>query len=99
MTLEAIALSKAEAADALSVSSRTISYLIADGTLAARKLGARTLIDVESLRAYWASLPRGAGAPLPCTRRAAKPRRARRRGLPHSAPRSSGSSAPKHSAR
>ena len=73
MTLEAIALSKAEAADALSVSSRTISYLIADGTLVARKLGARTLIDVESLRAYRASLPRGAGAPLPCSRRAANP--------------------------
>jgi excisionase family DNA binding protein len=79
MTLEAIAYSKAEAADALSVSSRTISYLIADGTLVARKLGARTLIDVESLRAYWASLPRGAGAPLPCTRRAAKPKRRARR--------------------
>jgi hypothetical protein len=45
-----------------------ISYLITEGTLVARKLGARTLIDVESLRAYWASLPRGAGAPLPCTR-------------------------------
>jgi hypothetical protein len=32
--------------------------LIADGTLVARKLGTRTMIEAESLRAYAASLPR-----------------------------------------
>jgi excisionase family DNA binding protein len=53
----AIALSPAAAAAALGLSKRTISRLIAAGTLEARKAGKRTLVDAASLRRYYASLP------------------------------------------
>jgi hypothetical protein len=41
----------------LSISKRSLSRLIADGKIIARKEGSRMLVDVESLRAYYAVLP------------------------------------------
>jgi excisionase family DNA binding protein len=53
----AIALSRETTARALEVSTRHVSRLIASGKLIARKEGRRTLIDAESVRKYYASLP------------------------------------------
>jgi excisionase family DNA binding protein len=55
--LEPLALAPAAAARYLSISKRSLSRLIADGTIAARKAGPRTLVDVASLKAYYANLP------------------------------------------
>jgi excisionase family DNA binding protein len=55
--LEPLALAPAAAAQYLSISKRSLSRLIADGKIAARKQGPRTLVDVASLKAYYASLP------------------------------------------
>jgi excisionase family DNA binding protein len=52
-----IALSPAGAADALSVSRRTVYALLNTGKLKARKAGNRTLIPVADLEHYLASLP------------------------------------------
>ena len=41
----------------LSISKRTLSRLIAAGKIVARKEGSRTLVDVESLKAYYGRLP------------------------------------------
>ena len=56
-TLEPIALSPRDAAQLLSISKRTLSRLIGSRKIAARKDGKRTLVDVASLKAYYASLP------------------------------------------
>ena len=56
-TLEPLALSPREAAAFLSVGRRTLSRLIATGKVAARKDGSRTLVDVASLKTYYAALP------------------------------------------
>ena len=56
-TLEPIALSPRDAAQFLSISKRTLSRLIGSRKVAARKDGKRTLVDVASLKAYYASLP------------------------------------------
>ena len=56
--LEPLALAPAAAAQYLSISKRSLSRLIADGKIAARKQGPRTLVDVASLKAYYASLPK-----------------------------------------
>jgi excisionase family DNA binding protein len=55
--LEPLALAPREAARFLSISKRSISRLIADGKIIARKVGARTLVDVASLKAYYDCLP------------------------------------------
>ena len=55
-TIEPLALSPADAGKYLAISRRAISLLIADGTLPARKFGRRTLVDVEALKNYYASL-------------------------------------------
>jgi excisionase family DNA binding protein len=55
--LEPLALSPRDAAAHLSISKRTLSRLIAAGKIAARKDGVRTLVDVASLKAYYAALP------------------------------------------
>ena len=69
--IEPLALSPRDAADCLSVSKRTVSNLIADGKIEARKNGTRTLVDVASLKTYYASLPLKADhAPLVFGRRA-----------------------------
>ena len=76
--LSPLAVSPAGAASFLGISKRSISRLIADGDVIARKDGPRTLVDVESLRAYYAALPVKAGAtPLPCSTGAPHARRSR----------------------
>jgi excisionase family DNA binding protein len=55
--LQPLALAPITAARFLSISKRSLSRLIADGKIIARKDGARTLVDVESLKAYYANLP------------------------------------------
>jgi excisionase family DNA binding protein len=57
-TIEPFAMSPKAAAAALSISKRKLSILIADGVLIARKDGARTLVDFQSVKEYYASLPR-----------------------------------------
>lgn len=56
-SLEPLALSPRDAARYLSVNKRTVSRLIAAKKLTARKSGIRTLVDVASLKAYYATLP------------------------------------------
>lgn len=58
MSIEPLALSPHKAAEHLGISRRTLSRLIQSETIAARKAGPRTLVDVASLKAYWESLPR-----------------------------------------
>jgi excisionase family DNA binding protein len=50
--LQPLALAPLSAAPFLSISKRSLSRLIADGKIVARKDGTRTLVDVESLKAY-----------------------------------------------
>jgi excisionase family DNA binding protein len=64
-TLEPAALSPDGAAKYLSISRRRISILIADGILIARKDGARTLVDLASVKAYYDSLPRAVSVSIP----------------------------------
>jgi excisionase family DNA binding protein len=61
--VQPLALSPVAAAQFLSLSKRTLSRLIATGRIEARKDGSRTLVDVASLQAYYASLP--VKAPVP----------------------------------
>jgi excisionase family DNA binding protein len=56
--LEPLALSPQAAAHYLGISKRSLSRLIVDGKIIARKLGSRTLIDVAALKAYYAGLPK-----------------------------------------
>jgi hypothetical protein len=55
--LQPLALAPLSAARFLSISKRSLSRLIAEGKVVARKEGTRTLVDVESLKGYYASLP------------------------------------------
>jgi excisionase family DNA binding protein len=55
--LEPLALSPRDAAQYLSISKRSLSRLIAARKIAARKDGPRTLVDVASIKAYYAALP------------------------------------------
>jgi excisionase family DNA binding protein len=61
--LQPLALSPVAAAQFLSISKRSLSRLVAAGKIVARKDGSRTLVDVASLKAYYASLPVKAVAP------------------------------------
>jgi excisionase family DNA binding protein len=66
--METLALSPRDAAVFLAVSKRTLTRLIADKKIEARKSGPRTLVDVASLKAYYASLPKiTRPAPLYCS--------------------------------
>lgn len=56
--LEPLALSPRDAAQFLSISKRTLSRLIRVRKIEARKHGPRTLVDVASLKAYYAGLPK-----------------------------------------
>jgi Helix-turn-helix domain len=56
--LRPLALQPLAAAQFLSISKRSLSRLIAAGKIVARKEGSRTLVDVESLQAFYASLPK-----------------------------------------
>ena len=63
--MEPLALSPSASGRFLSVSKRTIYNLISAGKIIAKKDGHRTLVDVASIRAYYASLPDKDGpAPL-----------------------------------
>jgi excisionase family DNA binding protein len=55
--VEPAALSPEGAAEYLSISRRALYFLLADKVLIARKAGSRTLIDFESVKAYYKSLP------------------------------------------
>lgn len=55
--LQPLALPPLAAAQFLSISKRSLSRLIAAGKIVARKEGSRTLVDVKSLKAYYARLP------------------------------------------
>ena len=69
--LEPLALSPRSAANYLSISKRSLSRLIAAKKIEARKDGPRTLVDVASLKAYYASLPKKTDhAPIVFGRRA-----------------------------
>jgi excisionase family DNA binding protein len=62
--LQPLALSPVAAAQFLSISKRTLSRLVSAGKIEARKDGSRTLVDVASLKSYYASLPvKAAGVP------------------------------------
>jgi excisionase family DNA binding protein len=56
-TIEPLAISPKAAASALSITSRAVYLLLADGKLTARKLGSRTLIDYQSVTDFYRSLP------------------------------------------
>jgi excisionase family DNA binding protein len=56
--LEPLALSPRDAAQFLSISKRSLSRLIRARKIEARKHGPRTLVDLASLKAYYASLPK-----------------------------------------
>ena len=77
--VEPFAVSPREAARLLAVSRRTVSRLIRTHKLVARKHGKRTLVDVESVKAFYAGLPiKQTSSPLVFGRRAKrqlKPRR------------------------
>jgi excisionase family DNA binding protein len=71
MSFEPLSLSPRDAATMLAVSRRTVSRLIRSRKLVARKLGERTLVDYESIKTLYASLPVKADhAPLVFGRRA-----------------------------
>ena len=53
--VEKLLYSKADAAHALSISERSVSYLIANKKLAFRKLGKRTLIPASEIRRFAAA--------------------------------------------
>ncbi len=55
--LEPLAVSPREAAALLAISKRTVSHLIRSRKLVAHKHGKRTLVDVESIKAFYATLP------------------------------------------
>ncbi len=61
--IEPLALSPAAAARYLSIGKWSLSLLIADGKIAARKHAPRTLVDVASLKAFCTSLPDKGGHP------------------------------------
>lgn len=64
-TIEPLALSPEDAAAFLSISRRSLSDLISAETVEAKKHGVRTLVDVESLKAYYASLPKAVSGSIP----------------------------------
>ena len=55
--LDPLAVSPREAASLLAISKRTVSRLIRSRKLVARKVGMRTLVDAESVKAFYATLP------------------------------------------
>jgi hypothetical protein len=56
-TIEPAALSRKGTVAYLSLSMRTVSSLIADGTLIAKQSGGRTLVDFDSVKKYYQGLP------------------------------------------
>jgi excisionase family DNA binding protein len=72
-TIEPLALSPDEAAALLSVNKRTIYRLITGKKLIARKLGACTLVDYQSVKRHYESLPPVSGASIPNAPQRARP--------------------------
>jgi hypothetical protein len=64
-TIFPLALSPEDAAAFLSISRRALSDLIAGDTVLAKKHGARTLVDVASLKTYYGGLPRAVTGSIP----------------------------------
>ncbi len=63
--LQPLAMPPGAAARYIGISKRHLYRLLAVGTVTARKDGRRTLVDVASLKAYYANLPEHAtGDPL-----------------------------------
>jgi len=62
-----------ESAVVLGVSQWNVKDLLRQGVLTARKIGRRTLIDADSLKTYWNSLPPARFAP-PVDQKAARQR-------------------------
>ena len=60
-----LALSPKAAAAILSISRRKLDLLIADGVLKARKDGSRTLVDYQSVKAYYEGLPAKISVSIP----------------------------------
>ena len=58
MVLEPLVLGVKDAATFVGLSKSRLYELIAEGTIEARKLGARTVVPVASLRSYVANAPR-----------------------------------------
>jgi excisionase family DNA binding protein len=56
-TIEPFAMSPEAAGVSLSLTKRQIYNLITDGVLIAKRSGSRTLVDFESVKKYYASLP------------------------------------------
>jgi excisionase family DNA binding protein len=63
--VQPLALSPDDAATLLSVNKRTIYRLIAEKKLIARKSGSRTLVDYQTVKAHYDSLPLISGAAIP----------------------------------
>src|ERR1700688_3692466 len=78
-TTEPFAMSPDAAATLLSVNKRTIYRLITEKKLVARKEGSRTLVDYQSVKRHYDSLPLLSGASIPN----APQRRRRTRGAAH----------------
>jgi len=57
MSIEPLAVSLPDAAAMLGVSRRSVQRHVSAGTIRARRFGSRTIIEVESLKKYLASLP------------------------------------------
>jgi hypothetical protein len=76
--MEPLSLSPAASGRFLGVSKRSIYNLISAGKIIAKKDGARTLVDVASIRAYYAALPDKDG-PAPLFGESAPRRKAKRK--------------------
>jgi len=80
---EPLALSPEDAAQYIGLSPGHVYHLLKVGLITARQTpgGGRTLVDGDSLRAYYATLPAYApGAAIPCAPHLAKPKPNRKRG-------------------
>jgi excisionase family DNA binding protein len=64
-TIEPLALSIEAAATVLGLNKRTVYRLIGEKKLIARKEGSRTLVDYQTVKKHWESLPGLSGAPIP----------------------------------
>jgi excisionase family DNA binding protein len=80
--MEPLALSPRDAASFLGVSKRTLTRLIAAKKITARKSDHRTLVDVASLKSYYATLPT-ITKPVPLYCSIAKPKEQGRKVVQH----------------
>jgi excisionase family DNA binding protein len=57
--IEPLLVGRRQAAEALGISVRKLSYLIAEGVVVSRKIGSRRLVPVAALREFAAPSPQG----------------------------------------